>query len=122
MDTDGQGMLQFPTSEKLYRFLPFEKAGLKQKFGLHHRLFRETIEISHMNDGKVFFKGGMKSSFGKASLEGHLASLETRLGSSSGTGILALGSPTGRFAMAGPNPSPHPLMFFPRSLWRFQLI
>jgi hypothetical protein len=122
MDADGQRMLKLPISEELYRSLLFKEPGLKQEIGFNHRFFRKAIEISHMDNGKLFFKGRMKSSFGKASLKGHLTSLETRLGSSSGTGILAFGSPAGRFAMAGSNSSPHPLMFFSRSHWRFQLI
>jgi hypothetical protein len=122
MDADGQRMLQLPISEELYRSLLFKEPGLKQEIGFHHRFFREAIEVSHMDNGELFFKGRMKSSLGKASLKGHLTSFKARFGSSSGTGILALGSPTGRFAMAGSNSSPHPLRFFSRSLWRFQLI
>jgi hypothetical protein len=65
-----------------------------------------------MDDGKVFFKRGTKPSFGKASLEGHLTSLKTRFGSSSGTGILTLRSSAGSFAMAGSNASAHPFSLF----------
>jgi hypothetical protein len=122
MDTDGQRMLKFPIREKLDRFLFFKKARLKQEIGFHHRIFREAIEVSHMNDGKVFFKRGTKPSFGKASLERHLASLKTRFGSSPGTGILTFGSPAGCFAMARSNSSAHSFPLSSCSFRRIQLI
>lgn len=122
MDADNKRMLKFPIRKKLDPFLFFCKAGLNQKIGVHHCILRETIEISYMDDGKVFFKKGTKPSFWKPTLKRHLTSLKTRLGSSPGTGILAFGPLTGRFAMAGSNASSHPLFLFSRSFRRSQLV
>jgi hypothetical protein len=118
MDTNGQGMLKLPIGKKLDRFLSFKKTGLKEEIGFDHRILREAIEVSHVDDGKVFLKRGTKPPFGKASLNRHLTSLKARLDSSSGTGFLAFGAFAGRFAMAGSNPSAHTFSLFSCSFRR----
>jgi len=100
MDTDGQGVLKLSIGKKLHRFFSLQKAGLDQEMGFHHRIFREAIEVSHVDDGKVFPKRRTKSPFRKASLKGHLASLKAGFGSSAGTGILAFVAFAGCFAVA----------------------
>jgi hypothetical protein len=74
-----------------------------------------------MDDLKVFFKWVTKPPFGKASLERHLPSLKTGLGSPTGTGVLTFGSSAGGLAMPGTNPPSHPFPLLSCSLWRFQL-
>ena len=118
MDTDGQGMLKFSIGEKLHRFFFFQKAGLNEEIGFYHRIFREAIEVPHVDHGKVFLKRGAKPSFRKASLKRHLTPLKARLGSSPGTGILTFGAFASCFAMAGTNPPAHTFSLFPRSLRR----
>jgi hypothetical protein len=120
MNADGQRVLKFPIGEKLYRPPLFQKARLEQEVGFHHGISWETIEISNMDDLKVFFKWVTKPPFGKASLEGHLPSLKTGLGPSAGTGVLTFGASAGRLAMPRPNPSSHPFPLLPCSLRRFQ--
>jgi hypothetical protein len=122
MDSDSKRMLKLPIRKKLDTFFFFCKARLKQEIGGHHRILRETIEVPHMDDGKVFFERGTKPSFGKPTLEGHLASLKTRFGSSPGTGILAFGPPAGSFAVTRSNASSHSLFLFSRSLRRSQFV
>jgi hypothetical protein len=82
MDADNKRMLKFPIRKKLDPFFLFCKARLNQEIGVHHRILRETIEVPHMDDGEVSFKRGTKPSLGKPTLEGHLTSLKTCLGSS----------------------------------------
>jgi len=71
-----------------------------------------------MDDGKLFFKRGMKPSFRKTPLNGHLTSLKPGFGASPGAGILTFGAFAGGFAMAGPNASPHSFDLFSRSFRR----
>jgi hypothetical protein len=95
---------------------------LDEEKGVHHRIFGEAIEVSHVDDGKAFFKRGTKPPFRKATLKRHLASLEARFGPSAGTGILTFGSFAGCFAMAGSDASPHSFNLLSRSFRRAQLI
>jgi hypothetical protein len=122
MDTDSQGMLKLAISEELDGLFLLQKAGLKQQIGFHDSVFWKTIEISHMDDGKVFLKWRTKPSLGKPALEGHLTALKTCFGPSPRTRILPFGSPAGRLAMSGSNPSAHSLSFFSCSFRRFQFI
>jgi hypothetical protein len=122
MDADGQGMLKLSIREKLHRFFLFEKARLDEEMGFHHRIFGEAIEVSHVDDRKVFLERGAKPPFRKASLKRHLTSLKARFGSPAGTGILTFGPLAGCFAMAGSNASPHSLGLSSRSFRRAQLI
>ncbi len=122
VDANGQGVLKFSIREKLHRFFLFEKAGLDKEIGFYHRIFREPIEVSHVDDGKVFLKRGTKSPFRKPPLKRHLTSLEARFGSPAGARILTFVAFAGGLAMTGPNPSPHSFCLFCRSFWRTQLI
>jgi hypothetical protein len=99
-------MLELSVREKLHRFFLSEEAGLDEELGFHHRILREAIEVSHVDDGKLFLKRRMKSPFRKATLNWHLTSLEPGFGTSSGTGILTLMAFAGCFAMAGSSASP----------------
>jgi hypothetical protein len=118
MDTDGQGMLKLSIGEKLHRFFFFQKAGLNEEIEFYHRIFREAVEVSHVDDGKVFLKRGAKPSFRKASLKRHLTPLKARFDSSPGARFLPFGTFAGCFAMAGTNPSAHTFSLFSRSLRR----
>ena len=42
MDTDGQGVLEFPIGEKLYPIVLFSESRLKQKFGVYHAYLWEN--------------------------------------------------------------------------------
>jgi hypothetical protein len=117
MDTNDQWVLELPIREKLYQIsLLAKKARLEQEFGFHHGISWETIEVSHMEDGKFFFKRRTKTSFGNPSLKGHLPSLKTSLRPPTGSSILALASSAGCLAMSRTNPPSHTFPFFSRSL------
>jgi hypothetical protein len=83
-------MLKLSVREKLHRFFLFEKARLDEELRFHHCILREAIEVSHMNDGNLFLKRGMKPPLRKTPLNRHLTSLKPRFRTSSGAGILAL--------------------------------
>jgi hypothetical protein len=122
MDADGQRMLKLSIGEKLHRLFILEQARLDEETGFHHRIFREAIEVSHVDDDKASSKRGTKPPFRKASLKRHLTSLKARFGSSPGTGILTLVAFAGCFAVARSNASPHSFGLFSRSFRRAQLI
>jgi len=122
VDANGQGMLKFSIREKFHRFFLFEKARLDKEIGFHHRIFREPIEVSYVDDGEVFLERGTKSPLRKPPLKRHLTSLKARFGSPAGTGILAFVALAGCLAMAGPNASPHSFALFCGSSRRTQLI
>ncbi len=111
-------MLKLSVRKKLHRFFRSEKARLDEELRCHHGILREAIEVTDMDDRKVFSKKGSKPPFRKASLKRHLTSLKPRLGSSPGTRILTFVAFTGCFAVAGSNASPHPFSLFSRSFRR----
>jgi hypothetical protein len=117
VNTDGQRMLKLSVREKLHRFFLFQKARLDEELGVHYRILLEAIEVSHVDDGKLFFKRGMEPPLRKAPLNWHLASLEPGFGASSGTGILTFVAFAGCFAMAGSGASPDSFDLFSRSFW-----
>ena len=107
-------MLELPIGKKLDGLSLFpEETGLEQQVGFHDGILRETIEILDVKDGESLLKRRTKPPFGKAPLDGHLASLKSGLDPSSGTGLLAFGSFAGCFAMAGANPSSYPFSLLP---------
>jgi hypothetical protein len=110
-------MLKLSVGEKLYRFFFFQKTRLDEELGFHDGILREAIQVSHMDDGKLFFKGRMKTPLRKTPLNWHLASFEPGFGASSGTGILTFVAFAGCFAMAGSRASPHSFGLFSRSFW-----
>src|SRR4030042_225664 len=107
MNTDGQGLLEFPVGEEFDDLSLFAQAGCGQEIGFNHCILLETIEVSEVDDGHLFPERVPESPLGKPSLKGHLAPLKTCLCPSAGTGILALVSFAGRLSVTGPNsPSP----------------
>jgi hypothetical protein len=120
MDTDGQGVLEFPVGEKLYPMVLFSKSGLKQQFGVYHGIFGKTIQIFDVDDGKEFLEWRTKPSFGKATLERHLPSFETCLRPPPGSSILTFASSACSLPVAGSNPSAHAFPLLPCSRWWFQ--
>jgi hypothetical protein len=55
MDADGQWMFKFSVGEKLDLIPSFaQKPRLKKKFGLHHGILREAIQVPDVDDGETF--------------------------------------------------------------------
>jgi hypothetical protein len=120
MDTDGQGVLEFPIGEKFYPMVLFSESRLKQEFGVYHGIFGKTIQISDVDDRKDFLKWRAKPPFGKATLERHLPSFKTCLRPPPSSSILAFASSACSLPVAGSNSSAHAFPLLPCSRWWFQ--